>query len=320
MSDTFNIPGVNSIQEHPQPVDVPQQPIGSATRDSTSQDPSAASPTGGEESRPATDPNKIVVHVNDPKAPIILLFGAASSGKTMTLVRLAKYLKLHNYRVYADPNFCSNAWEYTQNVDRFNDMLNTQEALPGTNRNDFLFVKICDEYGKVICQILEGAGEDYFPMSAGSKSESMSFPPYMNGIFASGNRKIWMFLTEPNWAVDYDCKVNYVNRIKYCKSQHLGHHDKCIILYNKVDKTPYVVGAGRVHTNNAIKGCSDEYPGLMNAFKNRSVLPWANPYTFKFVPFCTGIYTEGDTVHYTASHDNYPKMLWDAILSCIKGK
>ena len=62
-----------------------------------------------------TPSHKIKVHVTDHHAPIIMFFGAPSSGKTMTLVRLAKYLRTHGYTLNVDPNFCTNAWEYRVN-------------------------------------------------------------------------------------------------------------------------------------------------------------------------------------------------------------
>ena len=39
------------------------------------------------------DPNKIVVTIADKDTPIVLLIGPPASGKTMTLVRLARYLR-----------------------------------------------------------------------------------------------------------------------------------------------------------------------------------------------------------------------------------
>ena len=39
------------------------------------------------------DPNKIKVTISDTTTPIVVLFGPPSCGKTMTLVRLARYLQ-----------------------------------------------------------------------------------------------------------------------------------------------------------------------------------------------------------------------------------
>lgn len=274
--------------------------------------------------RTPTDPNKITVRVRDAKAPVILLFGAPSSGKTMTLVRLARYLRAKkHYSVSVDEQFVTtkDVWEYEENTKKFNDMLNTTTALPGTDRNDFLFIRVCDNTGKLICQILEGAGEDYFPLT-GTNRVQKKFPSYMTGIFNGNNKKVWVFLTEPNWKVNQSDRDDYVQRIAYCKSQFFDpKRDKSIILYNKVDTTNFVMGAGLVHTRNAMKECNNEYDGIFGIFKNNSPLPWSDKYTCKFVPFSTGNFSEaaeGELGHYDVSKDDYPAKLWETIVQCIK--
>lgn len=44
-----------------------------------------------------TDPNKIMVTVADTETPIVVLYGPPSCGKTMTLVRLSRYLRSKGY-------------------------------------------------------------------------------------------------------------------------------------------------------------------------------------------------------------------------------
>ena len=276
------------------------------------------------ENRTPTDPNDITVRVSDPRAPIILLFGAPSSGKTMTLVRLARYLReKKEYSVSVDKRFVTtkDVWEYEENAKKFNDMLSTTTALPGTDRNDFLFIRICDRKGTVICQILEGAGEDYFPSTRTNRVHKQ-FPSYMTGIFNCNNKKVWIFLTEPDWKVEQRDREDYVQRIAYCKSQYIAKRDKSIILYNKVDTTNFVMSAGVVHTENAMKECNNEYAGIFSVFRNDNPLPWAKKYTCKFVPFSTGEFgdaADGELGHYDISHDAYPARLWETIEQCIKG-
>lgn len=272
--------------------------------------------------RSPTPSHLITVDLTDKKSPIILLFGAPSSGKTMTLVRLAKYLRPRGYQLVVDANFCGNAWEYQENMNNFNSMLNTNYALKGTGRNDFLLVKILDSQGNTICQILEGAGEDYFPSNivSGIHRSRVPFPAYMTTVFASTNKKIWMFLTEPNWQQD---RAEYVDRIKFCKQQHFGRRDKCIIVYNKIDTTPFSTG-DTINTRAASEQCNDEYPGIFSLFPTHSPLPrfLTEPYACKFVPFSTGTYgipIPGQLSHYVPSREIHPARLWDTIMKCIKG-
>lgn len=277
------------------------------------------------ESRIPTDPNKIQVRVSDKSAPIILLFGAPSSGKTMTLVRLAKYLRQNGYAIKVDENFVTtrDVWEYEKNSRGFNKMLGTTTALGGTNRNDFLFVQVLDKRGTVVCQILEGAGEDYFPKDDVNRV-TKAFPAYMNGVLTAINKKIWVFITEPNWKVNQDDKDDYVKRIKWCKSTFFSGRDKAIILYNKIDTMPDLLfGMGKVHMRPAMKRCNDEYTGIFDIFQNPSPLAGflLPKYLCKFVPFCTGQYTDAVSraeQNYTLSYPSYPAALWEAIMKSIK--
>ena len=45
------------------------------------------------------DPNKISVTIADKDAPIVVLFGPPACGKTMTLVRLTRFLRENGYTI-----------------------------------------------------------------------------------------------------------------------------------------------------------------------------------------------------------------------------
>ena len=130
-----------------------------------------------------------------------------------------------------------------------------------------------------------------------------------------------MFLTEPNWDVNQVDRDEYVERIAYCRNQFYNpKRDRSIIVYNKVDKTNFVTGAGQVHIKNAMNECNNEYVGLFDIFRNTSPWPWAEKYTCKFVPFSTGAFGKavpGQFAHYDISHDAYPANLWETIYDCI---
>lgn len=90
------------------------------------------------------DGNKTVIDeddikIGDKKAPIVMLFGPPTSGKSMTLVRLARYLRKQGYTVKADPTFKSDD-TYKERCAKFHKNLNTTEALLGNALNEFLMV------------------------------------------------------------------------------------------------------------------------------------------------------------------------------------
>lgn len=275
------------------------------------------------EDRQPTPEEDILVHVTDKNAPIVLFFGAPSSGKTMTLVRLAKYLRDKKYKLMVDTNFCRTAWEYVENTKKFNGMLTTQYALKGTDRNDFLFIKVADERGTLICQLLEGAGENYFPSQPNSDGDraSLAFPGYMATVFGTSNKKVWAFITEPDWEVKPEDKVEYVSRIQFCKTQYSGEKDKFLVLYNKVDKSEFMINKDRVNEKAAMRSCNFEYPGIFTTFERDSL--FGRSIDCKFVPFSTGKFDDEPSstgkIKYTPSSDSHPARLWDAILKSIKG-
>ena len=172
------------------------------------------------------------ITIADKQSPIVMLFGPRSSGKSMTLVRLSRYLRDCGYTVKVDKTFKSDA-KYKEKCEKFLKDLDTKEALSGNAYTDFLLVKIIKN-GITVCQFLEAPGEHYFDPDDVS---ARNFPPYMTEIIRKlKNRKIWAFITEAEWDVNNSVKKSYVRRISNCKAQLVRKTDRFIILYNKVDQ------------------------------------------------------------------------------------
>ena len=257
------------------------------------------------------------IAISDKNSPIIMLFGPRSSGKSMTLVRLSRYLRDNDYSIIVDETFKSGAVHKKRCQDSINN-LNTREALPGTPYKDFLLVKV-SKHGTTICQFLEAPGEHYFDPK---DIDASNFPPYMTEIIRKlPNRKIWTFVTEAKWDVSHQVKNAYVDRIRNCKNVLMQSTDRCIIMYNKIDLQTHLFENGKIHLLPAEITMRQEYDGLANVFRNTNPITslW-RPYNYKFVPFCTGYYfKEKGKLKYKNSEDMYPKMLWDALCKCIKG-
>ncbi len=261
------------------------------------------------------------IKIGDKKAPIVMLFGPPTSGKSMTLVRLARYLRKLGYTVKADTTFKSDD-TYKERCDKFHKNLNSKEALDGNALNEFLMVKIIN-HGTTVCQILEAPGEHYFNPKKPDKISVRNFRPYLTQIIRNlPNRKIWVFITEAEWNVHASVKDSYVGRIRNCKHQLLRNSDRVVILYNKVDQKEELFENGHLHISSAEKAMKDEYEGLSIVFKNPNPITslW-RPNNYRFVPFCTGYYTKqvGGKPKYNESEEMYPKLLWDQLMKCIKG-
>lgn len=261
------------------------------------------------------------ITINDKKSPIVLLVGPPASGKSMSLVRLARFLRNAGYTITPDMTFKSDA-SYKARCEKFMANLNTKEALEGTALNEFLLVKVVKD-GRTICQILEAPGEHYFSSSNTGGSRIHDFPPYLTRIIRTlPNRKLWLFITEAQWGVHATKKTSYVDMIRNCKDQLLNPADRVVLLYNKVDRQDHLFKGGKVLYSAAERAMKEEYPALAEIFKNPNPITslW-NPYTYTFVPFCTGYYHQmvGGRESYTESEDKYPRQLWENLLKCIRG-
>jgi len=261
------------------------------------------------------------IKIGDKRAPIIMLFGPPTSGKSMTLVRLARYLRKQGYTVKADPTFKSDN-TYKARCDQFHKNLNTTEALQGNALNEFLMVKVIN-HGTTVCQILKPPAELYFNPKKPDEVSARNFRPYLTEIIRNlPNRKIWVFITEAEWNVHASVKDSYVARIRGCKHQLLKPTDRVVMLYNKVDQKEELFEDGHLHVSSAENAMKDEYEGLAAVFKNTNTVTslWRR-FNYRFVPFCTGYYTKqvGGKYKYNESEEHYPRLLWAGLMECIKG-
>lgn len=296
--DDIEVGGNENLVEEPQNVDNSSEAGGSAT---------------------VIDEDDI--KIGDRQAPIVMLFGPPTSGKSMTLVRLARYLRKQGYTVKADPTFKSDD-AYKARCEQFHKNLNTTEALQGNALNEFLMVKVIN-HGITVCQILEAPGEHYFNPNKPDEVSARNFRPYMTEIIRNlANRKIWVFITEAEWNVHASVKDSYVSRIRSCKNHLLKRTDRVVILYNKVDQKEELFEDGQLHVSSAEKAMKDEYEGLSAIFKNPNPITslW-RAFNYRFVPFCTGYYNKqvGGNQKYTESEERYPRILWSELMKCFKG-
>ncbi len=267
-----------------------------------------------------TDPNKIVVTIADSHTPLIVMFGPATCGKTMTLVRLTRYLQKRGYTIKPVSSFRP-AYDktYSDLCSNFNVMINSEDAAKSTNKISFMLVQVHYQ-GKPICQILESPGEYYFrPDDPNAK-----FPKFVNAIINSNNRKIWAIMVEPdntNEKMDVEARRNYVGKIHSLKSK-LKPQDKVMFVFNKVDETPYVISPGNIKYNFLFQYTMDHYPNIFVPFKNVNPLTkWFKPNNFDYIAFQTGDFNEtsGGGSSFQEGNDVYPQKLWNLIMKRVRG-
>ncbi|MCD8303102.1 MAG: ATP-binding protein [Prevotellaceae bacterium] len=276
----------------------------------------------GSSSEVVDDPNKIPIDIPDKDTPIIIFFGPRGCGKTMTLVRLSRYLIGKSYKVNPEESFRPNDdTKYKQLCKNFDSMINKSLAAGSTNKIDYLLVKVYDKVGNPLFQILEGPGENYFD----PKDPEKQSPAYLNYIINRNNRKIWVVMLEPvstKYGMVEKDRKGYVDKINNLKKR-IKPADKVIFLLNKIDETAFVISPGNVNMRQARKYANDNYPNIFEAFKNSvPILNWFKPYNCDFTVFQTGDYTvlkDGVTQSFQQGDEIYPRKLWNLLLKKIRG-
>lgn len=255
-------------------------------------------------------PNDISICVADRKTPIVLLIGPAGVGKTMTLVRLARYLSEIGYSVCPDRTFRSVSDQgYNKLCDSFQDLINGAYAAPGTRLLDCLLVKILKE-GRNILQIVDFAGEVFMDF------DSNMAPSYLYQLLNLDNPIIWVIMIEPYWA-DMNSRRGYVEKIRELKRQYISSKDKTIIIVNKIDKTPFLESKSIIDRKGVFNHIRMEYPELMEIFLNVSpFFKFFKPYDCTLVPFMSGRYTSRDDgpLLYIPSSKEFPQTLWNELI------
>lgn len=263
----------------------------------------------------------IEVSITDKKTPIVILFGSPACGKTMTLIRLTRYLQKNGYTVQPNKSFrAANDKAYQNLCDHFDELVNNQYAAESTSKINFMLVNIIKK-GKTICQIMEAPGEGYF----NPDSPKDPFPPYVEDVINSDNRKVWVVMVEPthtNKRMPKESdRLNYVTKIHELNRK-MSRRDRVLFLYNKIDQTPYVQSKGVVSIGPAIQGLKDSYPNILNPFRNNMpIISLFKKYTCGFVPFQSGEYyeTTDNRITFRQGSDIFPKNLWNSIIKFVRG-
>lgn len=251
----------------------------------------------------------ILINIADKVTPLAVLLGPACVGKTMTLVRLVRYLVEQGYSVSPDKSFRSVGDNIYRNVcDSFQELINSGNAASGTSYYDCMLVKIMKD-GRSILQVVDLAGELLMNYGLGTTF------PYFHQILNVENPYIWIIMLEPYWRNPKQ-RREYVERIKSIQTM-FSPKDKVIIVANKIDKTPYMEGKTRINSAGVLKQINNEYPGLIELFSNTNPITCLfRPYNCSFIPFVTGTYpirNDGQML-YVPSSSVFPNLLWKAMI------
>jgi hypothetical protein len=235
------------------------------------------------------NPNSIIVSITDP-SPIVILFGAGQSGKTMTLVRLTRYLRKLGYRVEPDRIFRpSNSKRYKLMCDMFDSSVNSDYAAESTSALNFMLLKVWNKTGEPICQILEAPGEHFFDQ----KAPKRDFPTYINKICELANRKTWVFIVERDWTEDPSIRKNFADKILSMQSRNAVINDKVIFTCHKADLHEPLFDGGIANKSQFFQDIKNQYPNIFLKYINKNpITRLYRKYNFDFVVFSAGRFND----------------------------
>lgn len=260
------------------------------------------------------------VVITDHNAPMVILFGPPSCGKTMTLVRLTRYLS-GTYDFMPDQAFRNSTdSEFNELCRNFNAAVGADRAADGTKYIDFMLLRVNERRnGRTICQFVESPGEFLF----NPKDPTAQFPAYLHQIVASRNRKIWLIFLEPG--MSQGDRFAYVKKIQNLRGL-IGSRDRIIFVENKVDlpaTSSFVLSQTNINMTGLFSYVDGLYPQLFRSFTVNGLFGPRKQYDF--TAFQTGTYVEGQDANgrpyksFQAGHDSHPSRLWQIIYRRIRG-
>ena len=240
----------------------------------------------------------------------------------MILVRLAKYLRNQGYTIQTDSTFL-NTQKYQRDCEEFKDKLNTNIALRGTV--EFLLIKVFKE-GREVAKLLEAPGEDFYttdPIKI-RDGKNNRIEPYLSTIMTSRNPKSYVVLLDLDSDVcfrnDSHHRDSYSQRfLEYFYPNIDVRRDRIILLYNKIDVTPFGTINGCTDPNGAKADAKIFYQQLFATMRVRSFGGFVTTDNFVFKTFCTGMFSKETDNNgkkyqtYNVAADIYPQELWKEI-------
>ncbi len=262
--------------------------------------------------------NHIPINTGAIDSPFVVFFGPMESGKTVGLIRLAKFLEINiNASVKVNESFRYDN-NYQKVIESFQAAMADPSSTPGrTQQMNFLLTDIYVKTKKW-AQFLEAPGEDFFSQTA--PEMNTRWKPYLNQIMAMNRRKTIIVFFEKNMLTTPAQRQAYAQRVISFINLCDFKKDKLILLYNKVDNSPEIFMNGRV-SSEAIKQNliqNPDYKALFQAIKNNRFIK-----KIGYLPFSSGaFYHDANTnkESMTMGNDNYPKALWHQIEQAIRPK
>ena len=245
--------------------------------------------------------------------PIVIMVGPGNVGKTVALLRFARYLVKHDCTVSVNKNFASGA-TYAKSAEYFKDILYDQTArIPDrTASGNYLLLDV-HQGNEFLFQILEVPGEDIY--SINNQARNQTIQGFMNQILNKDIPKIYLLFFSPDMLAndrqrgEYDQRLQTIFRQKFKPAR--GDH--FIMLYNKVDDDPNLFGIGgeinekqlKINIRNSFPMVAASIDAISSKHKKTHI---------SFLPFTSGSFS-GE--QWQEESNDYPERLWGEVQQCL---
>jgi len=266
---------------------------------------------------PLIDPNAI--NTGAILGPVVIFYGPRQVGKTVTLIRISKFVKKNaGINIRVNPGFrTDNAYPTTINT--FNELLDKENKYSPqrTGNIDFLLLDYY-ENGKLYCQLLEAPGEHFFDEND-QREPNKPYVAYFENIRLRDYKKVYVLFFEDNMFGNPDLRERYASKAATLINSLNPKRDRVLVLYNKVDEIPAITVRGKANVE-TLKNhifSNPEYNEFKVAIKKSSLKH------IYFVPFSSGSFPEiqgSDKVRWVLGLDDYPKIFWSSIRSSLDKK
>ncbi len=262
--------------------------------------------------------NEVEPDISEDDAPLVIFYGPKNCGKTMALVRLAKYLgssHLSPEKTFRDDD------PYKETCNNFEEVLKSDDAAASTSAFGFILVNLYDKGYKKVARILEAPGEHYF---SEENPDAGYYAYFSDHISSNKHKRIWCFFVPLHWGKretrkEYAAKIN---GLLGGKNPMIKKNDKVIFICSKADGLSVKEG----NQNNLMdtiysrlkkdsdfkKEVEKRYEGI---FKNFSDGFWTGrEKPFKFITFSAGCFTKlSNKIRYDVGEASEPEKLFKII-------
>ena len=257
--------------------------------------------------------------IPESKTPMFIPYGYASIGKTMLIQRLMRCLRNYGYMCRPEVTFSTNPI-YSQICEQY-----IEEAFKGNvaaGTTETILFSVLDQRGMKVCNLVDMAGEYQYDIN----NPHVFTSPEMLQLIHTPNPKIWGFVIEYNNSLSIQQRQGYVHSIRNFALNALTAKDKVIIIYNKVDLTPYSIPGGKTNWRGLFDSADSTFPDIFNPFEetNKFKRFLKGRYNFKLLPFMSGLSHKGidqygnEYISFVDGPDEYPKQLWHNIVKCLR--